>query len=123
MKRTVYIVEDNSFVREALVMLIEEEPDLEVCGVASAAAEALAAIPLAAPDLILTDLSLPGMSGMELVEHLLIQNPRQRVAVLSGHPEPHYAEQARVAGAGAYILKGDPEAMMEGIRHVLTDGV
>ncbi len=120
MKRTVFIVEDNLFVREALVMLIEEEPDLEVCGVASAAAEALAAVPLAAPDLVLTDLSLPGMSGVELLKRLLLRNPRQRVAVLSGHPEPHYAEQARTAGALAYILKGDVEAMMESIRAVLS---
>lgn len=121
MKRTIYIVEDNPSVREALVMLIEDEPDMEVCGIASAAAEALAAIPVAGPDLVLTDFSMPGMNGVEFVERLLIQNPRQRVTVLSGHPEPFYAEQARGAGARSYIVKGDAEAMMEGIRQVLRD--
>jgi two-component system response regulator NreC len=103
-------------------MLIENEPDLEVGGVAAGAAEALAAIPGAGPDLVLTDLSLPGMSGMELIERLLVQNPLQRVAVLLGHPEPHYAEQARAAGAQCYVLKGDAAAMMQGLRHALSDG-
>ena len=122
LRRSVYIVDDDAHVREALVMLIADEPDLEVCGVATAAAEALAAIPGAAPDLVLTDLSLPGMSGLELVERLLKQNALQRVAVLSGHPEPRYAEEARAAGARGYVLKGDADAMLQGIRRALSDG-
>lgn len=119
MKRTIYIVDDHPFVREALTMLIEDERDLEVCGMAETAAEALNAIPEVNPDLVLVDGSLPGLSGIELIEQLLILKPHQRTLMLSGHAEPVYAEQALAAGAKGYILKGDSLAILEGIRHVL----
>lgn len=120
MKQTIYIIDDNAFVREALVMLIEGEPDLEVCGVAETALEALDPILSMNPDLVLIDFSLPGMSGLECIERLRILKPRQRTAVLSGHPEPAYAEQALGAGARAYILKGEPLEIIDGIRQVLA---
>ena len=123
MNQTIYIVEDNLLVREALVMLIKDEPDLEVCGVAGTASEALDALLGMNPDLVLTDLSLPGMSGIELIERLQIQTPRQRTAMLSGRTEPTYAEQALAAGAKGYILKGNPLAIIEGIRQVLGGAV
>jgi DNA-binding NarL/FixJ family response regulator len=123
MNQTIYIVEDNLLVREALVMLIEDEPDLEVCGVAGTASEALDALLGMNPDLVLTDLSLPGMSGIELIERLRILKPHQRMLMLSGRAEPTYAEQALAAGAKGYILKGDPLAIMEGIRQILGGAV
>lgn len=123
MNQTIYIVEDNLLVREALVMLIEDEPDLEVCGVAGTASEALDALLGMNPDLVLTDLSLPGMSGIELIERLRILKPHQRMLMLSGRAESAYAEQALAAGAKGYILKGDPLAIMEGIRQILDGAV
>jgi len=119
MKKTIYIVEDNPYMREVLVMLIEEEEDLEVCGIAETATEALRTLCDLDPDLVIADLSMPGMTGIEFIERLCVLKPRLRVTILSAHTETVYAEQALVAGAKGYILKGDPMAIMEGIRLVL----
>ncbi|MEX2401607.1 MAG: response regulator transcription factor [Rhodothermales bacterium] len=123
MKQTLYIVEDNLLVQEALVMLIEDEPDLVVCGVAETAIEALEVLSGVSPDLILTDFSLPGMNGIELIERLRVRMPGQRAAMLSGQTDPTCAERALAAGANGYILKGDPLAMLEGIRQILDGTV
>ncbi|HMB94368.1 MAG TPA: response regulator transcription factor [Rhodothermales bacterium] len=123
MKQTIYIIDDNVFVREALAMVVEDEPDLEVCGVAETASEALDALLDMTPDLVLVDFSLPGMNGIELIERLRILKPHQRMLMLSGHAESAYAEQALTAGAKGYLLKGKPGGIMEGIRHVLAGGV
>lgn len=120
-QQTIFIVEDNRHVQESLVMLIEDEPDLRVCGIAETATKALDAIPNLSPDLVLTDLSLPGMSGIDFIKHLRILKPGQRVVVLSGCTDSICRERAIAAGAAAYILKGDVQAMMEVIRQVLDD--
>lgn len=101
-------------------MLIEDEPGLEVCGVAGTASEALETLSGVSPDLILTDFSLPGINGIELIERLRLTMPEQRAAMLSGQADPACAEQALAAGARGYILKGDPEAMLDGIRQILA---
>ena len=119
MTHTIYIVDDNVSVREALIMLIEEEPDLAICGAADTAVDALEVILRMQPDLVLTDYSLPGMSGVELIERLGILKPEQRVAMLSAHVERAYADQALSAGAAGYLLKGDGQAIIEGIRRML----
>ena len=116
---TIYIVDDSIFVREALIMLIEEEPDLAICGAADTAVEALEVILRLQPDLVLTDYSLPRMSGVELIERLGILKPDQRVAMLSAHVEPAYADRALAAGAAGYILKGDGQSIVKGIRRML----
>lgn len=120
MKRTLYIVDDNAIMLEAIVMLIENEPDLEVCSVAGTATEALDALLELNPDLVLADFSLPGMSGIKLIERLRTMRPRLRSAVLSAHTDPVYAEEAMEAGAKGYIVKGNPLEMLEGIRKVLN---
>lgn len=123
MTRTLYVIDDNVFVRDALIMLIEEEPDLAICGVAESAVEALDAILQVMPDLVLTDFSMPLMSGIELIERLGILNPEQRVAMLSAHAEPIRADQAVAAGAMGYILKGNARSIIAGIRRVLDGDV
>lgn len=123
MTHTIYIVDDNVFIREALIMLIEEEADLAICGAADTALDALEVIPRLQPDLVLTDYSLPRMSGVELVERLGSLVPEQRVALLSAHMEPAYAEKALAAGAAGYILKEDGQSLVDGIRRVLDGDV
>jgi DNA-binding NarL/FixJ family response regulator len=118
--RTIFLVEDNLLVRDALVMMIDGEEDMRVCGAAETAMEALARIPAHRPDLVLTDLSLPGMSGMEFISRLRDLIPRPRVAVLSGHSDPYIARQAIGAGADHFVLKGDPDVMLGGIRMALV---
>lgn len=123
MKRTVYIIDDNPFVREALVMLIEDEPDLEVCGFAGTAFESMDNILAIQPDVVLTDLSMPGMGGIELITHLVNLIPQLRTLILSGYSEADYVEHALRMGARGYILKEDTTAILEGIRSVLRGEV
>lgn len=118
----IYLVEDHSLMRQALQSSVEMLPGLVVCGAAASAEEALVA--LAAPggvaaDVVLIDMSLPGMSGIELVQKLLARRPALRCLILSGHREPAYVEQALAAGAWGYVLKGYPQDITEAIAEVL----
>jgi DNA-binding NarL/FixJ family response regulator len=119
----IYLVDDHALMRQALQSAVEMLPGHVVCGTAASAEEALAA--LAAPagvaaDVALIDMSLPGMSGLELVRKLSERRPALRCLILSGHREPAYVEQALAAGAWGYVLKGYPSDISEAIAEVLA---
>ncbi|MEP7016369.1 MAG: response regulator transcription factor [Verrucomicrobiota bacterium] len=123
-KRRVFVVDDHPVVRDGLRSVIEQESDLMVCGEAAEAAEALAGIPAASPDLILLDLSLGESFGMELLKDLGIQHPSIPVVVLSMHDEMIYAERVLRAGARGYLMKAESsKSLLTAIRQVLTGKV
>lgn len=101
----VYIVEDHAILREALCIAVEMELEFTVCGATGFAAEALDHIPDVTPDLVLADLSLPGMNGLDLIERLTTRYPGLPVLVISGHDENVYVERALAAGARGYLDK------------------
>jgi len=113
-KRRVFVVDDHPVVRDGLRGVIEQQSDLMVCGEAAEAAEALANIPSAAPDLVLVDLSLAHSSGLDLLKDLVIQHPAIAIIVLSMHDEMIYADRVLRAGARGYLMKTDAE------RHIVT---
>ena len=116
----IYLVEDHPIMRDALCMMLEMEADMEVCGEAETAEAALGAIAAAAPDVVLVDVSLPGMSGIELVPLLLQREPAFRCLMLSGHREKQYVEQALAAGAQGYVVKSSLlDELTDGIRRVM----
>lgn len=115
----ILIVDDHSIVRLSLRMYLEEEPDLSVCGEAATAHEALAMTDQLKPDLVLLDVSLPDMSGIELARKLHEQHPALRLAMLSGHGEKSHVEEALKAGATAYVMKGNAEEIAPAIRQTL----
>ena len=104
-KTRVFIVDDHPLVRESLAGLIDQQPDLSVCGVADRSSSALAAIGTAQPDVTIVDLSLADGSGLDLIRDLRQQYPRVAVLVLSMHDESLYAERALRAGARGYLMK------------------
>jgi DNA-binding NarL/FixJ family response regulator len=123
MTSRIYLVEDHTFMRRALQSVVEMLPGVEVCGAAASAEEALAA--LAAPggvvaDVVLIDVSLPGMSGLDLMRELSERCPAVRCLMLSGHREPAYVEHALSSGAWGYVLKGYPKDIAEAIAEVLA---
>lgn len=95
---------------------------LTVCGTAESGEEALETLPESGCDLALVDVSMPGMSGIELVRHLRAQSPEVKCLMLSGHLGEGYVTDALKAGARGYVGKGDPAALLEAITEVLGGG-
>ena len=114
----IYIVEDHPVMRDTLVEYLELSEDLEICGTAASAEEALEALPSADSSLVLVDLSLPGASGLDLLENI-----RRRwelpCVVLSGHKERSHLERAFRSGARGYLLKGRPEEIPVALRSIM----
>lgn len=118
-KKKIFLVDDHPLVLEWLANLIQQQPDLIVCGETESAPAALSAILASKPDLVIADINLKNSSGLELIKNLQGQNPLP-VLVLSMHDESLYAERAFRAGARGYVNKRESaQKMIEAVRHVL----
>jgi DNA-binding NarL/FixJ family response regulator len=104
-KAKILLVDDHPLVREWLATLINQQPDLSICGEAESVQEALDYLRTASPDLAIVDLSLKDSSGLELIKTMKSLHPGVGVIVLSMHDENHYAERAIRAGARGYVTK------------------
>src|ERR1700736_4567343 len=123
-KSRIFLVDDHPLVREWLTNLINQQPDLEVCGEAENAAQALRGISTAKPKLAIIDISLNAASGLELVKDLCIQHPSVAPLVLSMHEEELYAERAMRAGARGYVRKRETSKnILAAIRRILEGGI
>lgn len=101
----VFVVDDHAVVRQGLCDLLRSAPDLEWCGEADNAGDALRRVDDLAPGLAVVDLFLDGRGGLELVESLRERRPGLGILVLSMHEEDFYAERALRAGALGYLTK------------------
>lgn len=101
----VLITDDHTIVREGLRRILEASPDIEVAGEAADGAEALRFIADTLPDVVLMDISMPGMSGLELLDRLRVDHPGLPVLVLSMHKEEQFAVRSLKAGAAGYLTK------------------
>ena len=120
-RRRILIIDDHPLVREGLRSTITGETDLEIGGEAEDAAQAMQALSVTLPDLILMDITLPGKSGLELTKDIKALYPHVPILILSMHDESLYAERALRAGAGGYITKGQrPVDLVTAIRQVLA---
>jgi len=123
-KTRVLIVDDHPVFRTGLAGLVNLEKDLTICGEAQDATQAMKALELLKPDLVLMDLSLPGKSGLELLKDFRAMSPRTPVLMISMHDETLYAERVIRAGGKGYIMKQEgPERIIQGIRKVLSGGI
>ena len=113
------IVEDHPLMRRMLRQLLENEPDLRVSWEAESVESALTQLGALEPDLILTDLSLPGATGLELVKDLKRSRPELRCLVVTGHVEGMYRAAALDAGAVGFAVKDDPDEIIGAVRQAL----
>ena len=122
-KIKILIVDDHPMMREALQMAFTDETDLQVIGEAEDAIEALKLLETLTPDIILMDLLMPNMNGLEAIAKIVETNPQARILVLSSMEDEERIVSAIQAGALGYFPKTAPRSyLLEAIRKV-ADGI
>lgn len=120
--KTVFLVEDHPKVRKQLGLLVTNMAGLRLVGEVDSAEEALVALESMTPSLLLVDISLPGMSGIELVQKLHEKHEGCRCLMVSGHVDSTYVRAAERAGAKGFVAKGDPDELLDAVDQVLNGG-
>ena len=119
----ILIADDHSIVRSGLKQIIATERDYEVVGEASQGHEVLSRLQQGDVDLLLTDLSMPGLSGIDLIARVRTESPDVPIIVLSMHNENQLVSRVLKAGAAGYITKdSDPAILLAAIRKVAQGG-
>ncbi len=119
-KRRIFLVDDHPITRQGVAVLINQEPDLEVCGEADSAPMAFELLQKAKADLVVVDISLKTISGIELTKNLRASLPDLPVLIMSMHDESLYAERALRAGAKGYVMKQEvSDKIRMAIRRIL----
>jgi DNA-binding NarL/FixJ family response regulator len=120
-KTRIVLVEDHAILRDGLRALLELESDLAVVGSVGDAAAAVALVRDLKPQLVISDVALPGRSGVALISELLALNPGTRLLVLTAHGAEEYIRAALNAGAHGYVLKDSGrEDLIRAIRAVVS---
>lgn len=122
-KKTIALVEDDILLRDQLIKILNDAPDLEVLLAVSTGEEAIEKIPSHSPDVILLDINLPGKSGVECIRELKKKCPRTEVIMLTAYEEEDNIFNALREGASGYLLKtSSPEELFDAIRDVYSGG-
>ena len=117
----VVLADDHAVVRRGVRSLLEA-PDIEVVAEAGDGHQALAAVAAHRPDVLMTDIAMPGMTGLELAERVARDFPPTRVLILSMHKDKAYATRALAAGAAGYLLKDSGAAECEAAVRAVVRG-
>ena len=120
----ILIAEDHAIVRQGLKLLIDSQPDMEVVGEAADGSDALALAATVRPDIVVMDISMPGMNGLVATRSLKAQQPDVMIVALTRHEEGTYLEELLRGGASAYVLKQSaPADFLKAIRAVAAGGI
>lgn len=120
-RHRIVLVDDHAVVRQGIALMLNQEDDLEVCGEAESANDALDVLEQTHPDAAIVDLKLKDSSGMELIKDIRIRFPEVRILVLSMRDEGFYAERVLRAGAMGYVTKEEgPQCVLTALRSVLN---
>ncbi len=120
----VLLADDHSMVRTGLTQFIESAPDMEVVGAATNGREAVRLTTELLPDIVLMDLLMPILDGVEAIRQIKATQPGVAIVALSTSEDPRLVSEALAAGADGYLVKDvEPEVLMAGLRSALTGGV
>ena len=117
---SILLIEDHIGFANAIQRLLASQPDLEIVGVIRSGDEALKILRERKVDLVLVDVSLPAINGIDLVQQIHTEFSHLRCLILSGHMVPKYVERSLDVRASGYILKDDVNGILEGIQRVLS---
>jgi len=117
---SILVIEDHVVFGKALVRLLIEKANIDVVDVVRSAEEALEKLTTLHVDLVLVDVSLPTMNGIQLVSMIHQLLPDLPCLMLSGHLTPFYVQRSMDAGARGYVLKDDIPGVLEGVERVLN---
>ncbi len=113
----VLVVDDSTPVRLGLLALFGGQRDLEVCGCASDGLAGVAMATQTSPDVVVMDLSMPGLDGLEATRRIVGADPRTRVVVLTARSRSTAEREALAAGAARFVMKGDaPDDLLAAVR-------
>ncbi|MFC1708150.1 response regulator [Planctomycetota bacterium] len=117
----VLLVDNHTILRQGLRRVLEEQEWIEVCGEASDGREAIERAQALDPDLILMDLAMPGLNGLDATKRILKARPRAKILVLSMYLDAEYVEQALDSGVRGYVLKSaSPQHIVDAVRTVAS---
>ena len=116
---SILIIEDNVIFANEIQRLLRGKTDLEIVDIVQSGEEALKKLPGLKVDLVLVDVSLPAINGIDLVQQIRTEFPHIRCLMLSGHMTPNYVKRSLEVGASGYVLKDDVDGILEGIRRAL----
>jgi two-component system nitrate/nitrite response regulator NarL len=122
-KLSVIIADDHTLFINGLVMLLQDEPDIEVMSIAANGRELLGLLHTHLPRLILLDINMPGMNGFEVLKRIKSYYPKIKVIMLSTYNEDHLVEKAKTEGADGYIFKNAEKGeLLQSMRSVAQGG-
>jgi two-component system nitrate/nitrite response regulator NarL len=118
----VVLADDHVFVRDGIKSLLENEANIEVAGEAIDGADALEVVAATKPDLLIVDIRMPNLTGIEVVEKLRSENNNVKIIMLSMHESEEYVLKSIKAGADGYLLKGSSKEEFLKALHVVSAG-
>lgn len=123
MKKSVVVVEDDPGLREQLVEILRTAPDIKCLAAFGSGEEALKKIPALNPDVVLMDIRLPGMSGIQCVAELKKLNAAQQIIMVTVYEDTERIFKALKAGASGYLVKSSPPSqLLDSVRDVFAGG-
>jgi len=118
----ILLADDHTVMRNGLRLLLERQPNLQVVGEAADGRQAVSLCETVNPDVVVMDIAMPNLNGIEAARQIVNHNPRTAIAILSMHSDESYVIRALKAGARAYLLKDSAEADLLAAVRALTDG-
>jgi DNA-binding NarL/FixJ family response regulator len=123
-KIRIMLADDHPLFIEGLTMMLRREPGFELCGIANNGREVLEMLPSTKPDLILLDINMPKMNGLETIKYIKQSYPTVKIVMLSGYFDDAIIKEAKLKGANGYLLKSSQQdELIQTIKMVYSGAV
>jgi len=118
----IFLADDHGMMNAGLTALLQQEPDMEVRGIFTSAQQLLDRMPFDTPDLVISDISMPDMNGLELAKIIREKHPKVRIILLTMHASAAWVKQAKETGVQGYLLKESGLQEMRDAIHTVMNG-